>query len=373
MRGGTSKGVFFREDALPPPGSERDTLFLAVIGSPDPYGRQLDGLGGGISSLSKVVSVAVSTRPDADVDYTFGQVAIDKPAIDYSANCGNLSAAVGPFAVNEGLVPSPDDGEFTVRLYNTNTASVIRATIQVRDGKARADGDFVIPGVAEPGAAVKLDYLSPGGSTTGAVLPTGEARTVLAVGATEVIASCVDAAVPLVIVRAEDVGCTGGESVETLAADQELLAALDGLRRAGAVAMGLATDPAGTALASPKVVIVGPPTSYRTLSGEALLPGSHDLAVRMISMEQVHRAVPGTGALCLAVAVQIPETVAHSTSSAARNEPLRLGTPSGVVTVVADVDITGEAPVARSASMYRTARTLMRGEVPWPTNGDGAA
>lgn len=363
MRGGTSKGVFFREDALPPPGPERDRLLLAVLGSPDPYGRQLDGMGGGISSLSKVISVQPSLRADADIDFTFGQVAITQPVVDYSANCGNLSAAVGPFAVNEGLVPPPADGPVTLRIHNTNTGTVIRSTFHVSGGTACQTGDLAIPGVAATGPSVKLDYLSPGGSTTGALLPTGAVTTELTIDGSDITISCVDATIPLAIVSAKDVGLTGAEPIAEIGDDSALMATLDQVRRAAAVAMGMAATPTEAALASPKVAIIGPPAAYRTISDESLDSDSHDLSVRMISMEQVHRAVPGIGALCLAVAAQIPGTVAHQTGQRTGGASLRLGTPSGVVTVAADIAEEDGRLVARTASMYRTARTLMRGEV----------
>ena len=366
MRGGTSKGVLFREDVLPPAGPVRDALFLTVIGSPDPYGRQLDGLGGGISSLSKVISAQSSTRPDADVEFTFGQVAVDKPVVDYSANCGNLSAAVGPFAVNEGLVQRPADGEITLRIHNTNTNTILHSTFEVRDGTALQTGDLTIPGVAGSGPSVRLDYLSPGGSSTGALLPTGDPTDSFDIGDTSVTVSCVDATIPLAIVAADELGLTGSEPIDVLAGNHDLLATLDRIRRQAAVAMGMAAHAADAALASPKIAVVGRPAPYHTISGELHDRDSHDLAVRVISMEQVHRAVPGIGALCLAVAAHIPGTIPHRLAPATAGTALRVGTPSGVVTAAADVHTAGETVVAQSASMYRTARVLMRGEVSVP-------
>lgn len=363
MRGGTSKGVLFREDVLPARGPERDALFLSVIGSPDPYRRQLNGMGGGISSLSKVISAQASPRPDADVEFTFGQVAIDTPVVDYSANCGNLSAAVGPFAVNEGLVPRPADGQVTLRIHNTNTNSILRSTFEVSNGSALQTGDLSIPGVGGTGPSVRLDYLDPGGSTTGALLPAGSATTTLSVGESRFTVSCVDATVPMVFVLAEDLGLTGTEGIDELADNRDVMGTLDALRRAGAVAMGMATEPTEVALASPKIAVVGPPADYHTISGELIPHSSYDIAVRTISMEQVHRAVPGIGALCLVAATQIAGTIPQHLAGAASGSPVRLGTPSGIVTAEADVRHDGDQFVAHSASMYRTARTLMRGEV----------
>lgn len=363
MRGGTSKGVFFREEVLPPAGEERDTLFLSVIGSPDPYRRQLNGMGGGVSSLSKVVSVRRSDRTDADVEYTFGQVAIDRPVVDYSGNCGNLSSAVGPFAVDEGVIPRPDDGVVTLRLYNTNTGKLLRSTFEVRDGAAAVSGDLEIPGIAGTGAPVRLEYLSPGGAVTGSLLPTGEASTEVEVDGVPFTVSCVDASNPVVFVAARDLGLTGAEPNEDLAADHRLMDTLDHIRRAGAVAMGLAASAGEAPLANPKVAVVAAPTDYETLSGSRIARDSFDLAVRMLSMEPVHGAVTGTGAMCLAVATQIPGTIPYRLTSACPGGPTRLGCPSGVVTVEADVEVMDGVPLVRTASLYRTARRLMQGAV----------
>ena len=363
MRGGTSKGVFFREDVLPARGPERDALFLSVIGSPDPYRRQLDGMGGGISSLSKVISAQASPRPDADVEFTFGQVAVDAPVVDYSANCGNLSAAVGLFAVNESLVPRPADGRVTLRIHNTNTNSLLRSTFEVSNGSAAQIGDLSIPGVAGTGPSVRLDYLDPGGSTTGALLPTGSATTTLSVGESQVTVSCVDATVPMVFVLAEDLGLTRTESIDELANNADVMDTLDDLRCAGAVAMGMATEPTEVAMASPKIAVVGVPSDYHTISGDSVPRSSFDIAVRTISMEQVHRAVPGIGGLCLVAATQIAGSIPQRLAGSGSGCPVRLGTPSGIVTAESDVRHDGQQFIAHSASMYRTARTLMRGEV----------
>ncbi|MGW8379008.1 PrpF domain-containing protein [Streptomyces sp. ODS28] len=366
MRGGTSKGVFFREEVLPPAGEERDALFLSVTGSPDPYGRQLDGMGGGASSLSKVVSVRGSERADADVEYTFGQVAIDRPVVDYSGNCGNLSSAVGPFAVDEGVVPPPDDGFVTLRVLNTNTGKLFRSAFEVRGGTAVVSGDLEVPGVAGTGAPVRLEYLSPGGARTGSLLPAGSASTRLDTPRGPVTVSCVDASNPVVFVAAGELGLTGAETREHLASDGQLMDTLDHIRREGAVATGLAASAAAAPLANPKVAVVAAPSAYETLSGSRIAPDAFDLAVRMLSMEQVHGAVPGTGALCLAVATQIPGTVPHRLTSARPGAPTRLGTPSGVLPVEADVVAGDGVAQARTASLYRTARPLMRGAVAVP-------
>jgi 2-methylaconitate cis-trans-isomerase PrpF len=363
MRGGTSKGVFFRDEMLPSPGAQRDALFLSVLGSPDPYGRQLNGMGGGTSSLSKVVSVQRSSRPDADVEYTFGQVSVDRPVVDYSGNCGNLSSAVGPFAVDEGLIPRPADGPVTLRVYNTNTRKVFHSTFEVRGGSAVVAGDFVMAGVAGSGAPIRLDYLAPAGAKTGVLLPTGGATVELAICDRSMTVSCVDASNPVVFVSAADLGLSATESVTALASDHSLLQTLDRIRRAGAVAMGLAASCGDVPLANPKVAVVAAPANYRTISGCPVAHDSFDLAVRMVSMERIHPAVTGTGALCVAVATQVPGTIPQQLTRGQSGARTRIGTPSGVVTVDADVVLEHESPHVRSASLYRTARRLMRGEV----------
>ncbi len=363
MRGGTSNGVFFRDEVLPPPGAQRDAVFLSVLGSPDPYGRQLDGMGGGVSSLSKVVTVCRSDRIDADVEYTFGQVAVDQPVVDYSANCGNLSSAVGPFAVDEGLLGDVPDGPLTVRIFNTNTATVLQADFEVRDGRAAVAGDLAIPGVAGTGAPMRLCYLEPGGAKTGAVLPTGDPTTDVDIAAGRQVVSCVDVSAATVFVAAADLGLTGTESPADLGADASLLACLEELRRAGAVAMGLAAHTGAVAAAGPKIAMVAPPADYTTISGARIDGDTFDVAVRMISMGQPHGAIPGTGALCVAAATRIPGTIPHRLTRAGAGAATAIATPSGVLTVEADVTVTDGAPRVASASLYRTARALMRGSV----------
>ncbi|WP_308817363.1 PrpF domain-containing protein [Pseudonocardia alni] len=366
MRGGTSKGLFFREEDLPEPGPERDDLFLAVTGSPDPYGRQLDGMGGGVSSLSKVVSVRASGRTDVDLEYTFGQVAVDRPLVDYSGNCGNLSSAVGPFAVDEGLLGPVPDGEVTLRILNTNTGKILRAAFAVEAGAAEVSGDLRIPGVAGSGAPVRLDYLDPGGARTGALLPAGSARTRLRVDGWEFHVSCVDATNPVVFVDASSLGLTGVECPARIDDDADLLALLERLRRAGAAAMGLAGDDGVVPEANPKIAIVGRARDYHDLSGRLVEGADHDLSVRMLSMGRVHRAVTGTGALCAAVAARVPGSVLDEVGEPGPAGGLRIGSPSGVLTVEADVVVTPAGPYARSASLHRTARRLMRGAVAVP-------
>ncbi len=363
MRGGSSKGVFFKNTDLPADEDARDRIFLHVLGSPDPYGRQLNGMGGGVSSVSKAVIVGPPSVAGADVDYTFAQIAIDRPVVDYSATCGNLSSAIGPFAVDAGILKAGPDGTRTVRVHNTNTRKIYDATFQVRDGAFDEAGDFVIPGVAGGGSCIRLDYFDPGGATTAALLPTGNAVDVLDVpGVGAVEASMVDASTALVLVAAERFGKTAAESVAELEADRPFMETLDKVRRAAAVAMGLAKSPETAPLGNPKIGIVGRPAAYRTLAGDEVRPDGADLAARIVSMGQVHRVLPLTGAMCLAVACRIPGSIPNAL---VRLQPgdLRLANPSGVLPVDAKVTVTNADVRAESVTVYRTARPLMAGHV----------
>lgn len=365
MRGGTSKGLFFRESDLPPEGPARDGLFLRALGSPDGFGRQLDGMGGGLSSLSKIVVVRASARPGVDLEYTFGQAAIREPVIDYSGNCGNLSAAVVPFALGAGLI-ALDDGDRTVVVHNTNTDKPIRVRLIVKGGVAATEGGLAIPGVAGTGAPIELEYLEPGGARTGALLPAGAARTTLRHDGRDYAASLVDAATPMVLVAAGDLGMSATESPDELDADPGVQSLLDGLRRAGAVAMGLADRPEEAPLAVPKIAVVAGPRAARTIDEAELPADAADVAVRVISMGQTHRAIPGTAALAVAVAARLAGSVVAEAASSAEGDVLRIATPSGVVTARAVVALRTDGPHADSASLLRTARPLMRGQVAVP-------
>lgn len=367
MRGGSSKGAFFRWDDVPPPGPERDRLFLEVIGSPDPYKRQLNGLGGGVSSLSKAVVVGPSTHPDADVDYTFGQVVIDEPVVDYSAPCGNLSSAVGPFAVDYRVfAPAAAGSEGLVRIHDTNTGKLIHAHVPLgNDGDVRIAGDFEIPGVAGAGARIQLDWLDPGGAATGRLLPTGNVRDVIEVpGVGEIEVSIVDAACCCIVVRAEDVGLTARENVDGLETDHELMARLETIRRVAAVRAGMAETPEGAAKAAPKMAVIGRPGDYTTLAGTGLAAADMDIAVRAVSMGQIHRVLPLTASMCLAVACRVEGTLANDIAGGvAAGDDLRLGNPSGVLPLGARVAGNGGGPRAETVTVYRTARALMEGHV----------
>lgn len=365
MRGGTSRAVMFHRRDLPPQ-AEWDPIFLAAMGSPDPNGRQLNGMGGGISSLSKICILSPSERPDADVDYTFAQIQIREAQVDYRGNCGNMSSAVGPFAVDEGLV-RPNGDTAVVRIFNTNTNKIIRSTFPLLDGRAAVQGDLAIPGVAGTGAPIRLDFLEPGGSGTGKLLPTGNVVDRLEVPGLGVIeASLVDAARPCVIVRAQDIGLRGTELPEALDANVDVLSKLEAIRRTASVVMGIAPDlnEAARVKGAPGVGFVAPPMDASTLSGEPIKAADVDLTARFISNGQPHRALPVTSSLCLSVAARITGTVVHQ---CLRQEPegsLRLGMPSGILTVGADVsrDTTGRW-AAHSGAFFRTARRLFDGRI----------
>ena len=365
MRGGTSRAVMFHASDLP----ERaawDPIFMAAMGTPDPNGRQLNGMGGGISSLSKVCVLAPSTRDDADIDYTFAQVQIKDAAVDYRGNCGNMSSAVGPFAVDEGII-RPNGETAVVRIFNTNTKKIIRSTFPLKNGRAATDGTMAIPGVAGFGAPVKLDFLTPGGATTGKLLPTGHVTDWLDIeGLGRLEVSCIDAANACVFVRARDLGLTGRELPDALDANADLLATLQKIRRAASVAMGIAADEneAGTIAGVPIIGFVAPPMDSPTLSGVPIVAADVDLTARFLSNGQPHRALPLTASLCTAVAARIDGTVAHQAVGGTTAGAIRIGMPSGILTVDADVgrDATG-AWVAHSGAFYRTARRLFDGRI----------
>ena len=366
MRGGTSKAVMFHARDLPAEREAWAPIFAAAMGSPDPYGRQLDGMGGGVSSLSKACVLAPSERDDADVDYTFAQVVIREARVDYRQNCGNMSSAVGPFALEEGLVTASGETA-TVRIFNTNTRKIIHGTFPVESGLPRYDGDLSIPGVGGTGAPIRLDFLLPGGATTGRLLPSGAALDRLEVpGLGAIEASLVDAANAAVFVRARDVGLSGTELPEALESRPEVLARLDAIRRAASIRMGIAPDEeaARRTMSVPFVAIVAPPADAPSLTGETIRAGEMDVLARVISNGQPHRALPLTISLCTAVAARIAGTVvAEALSSMAGTGALRLGMPSGVLTVGAEVVQEGGEWVARAGSFYRTARRLFEGRV----------
>ena len=380
MRGGTSKGVFFRLQDLPAaaqaPGTARDALLLRVAGSPDPYGKQTDGMGGATSSTSKVVILAPSTRPGHDVDYLFGQVSIDAAFVDWSGNCGNLSAAVGPFAIANGLVDSarvPHDGIATVRIWQANIGKTIIAQVHITGGAVQETGDFELDGVAFPAAEVRLEFMEPAADEDGAggaMFPTGNVVDELAVpGVGTLRATLINAGIPTIFVHAADIGCTGTELQETINSDPAALARFEAIRAHGAVRMGLiaTVDDAARRQHTPKVAFVAPPASYTASSGKAVAAADVDLLVRALSMGRLHHAMMGTAAVAIATAAAIPGTLVNLAAGGGQRRAVRFGHPSGTLRVGAEAtrQSNGEWTVTK-ALMGRSARVLMSGWVHVP-------
>jgi 2-methylaconitate cis-trans-isomerase PrpF len=368
MRGGTSRGLMFRADDLPADRAHWDAIFCAAMGSPDPNGRQLNGMGGGLSSLSKVCVIGRPSRADADIDYSFAQVAINEARVDMSSNCGNMSSAVGPFAVDEGFITAAD-GPVTVRIHNTNTRKIIHSSFEVRDGRALQNGTLAIPGVAGTGAPIRLEFLEPGGAITGKLLPTGEVTEELDVpGVGRIDVSMVDAGNACVFVRAESLGLKGNETPHQIEHDARVMEALLAIRAHASVAMGIAADEAHARakMTTPSIGIISSPQAWSSLDGEHFDADAADVTVRMISSNQPHRALPLTASLCVAVAASIPDTLVHSVARFPGNGPLRLGMPSGVLTVSAEVRRDRDGWYAQCGSFYRTARRLFEGRVCLP-------
>jgi len=365
MRGGTSKAIMFHARDLPSERAEWDAIFLAAMGSPDPHGRQLDGMGGGISSLSKVCVIAPSQREDADIDYTFAQVQVKQARVDYGANCGNMSSAVGPFALDEGLVTAADS-EATVRIFNTNTRKLIHSIFGVHGGRAAVEGALAIPGVAGSGAPIRLDFIEPGGATTGRLLPSGNASDVLDIpGLGRMEISMVDAANACAFVAAEALGLKGTEMPEELERNAAALDALAAIRLHASVAMGVAgtLDAARARTAIPFIGFVSPAQDAPTLSGERLSSSAADVTLRMISNGQPHRALPLSASLCAAVAARIEGSTVWKAARRDAGDRLRLAMPSGVLTVGAQVRHDDAGWHATRGSFYRTARRLFEGYV----------
>ncbi|PZU36142.1 MAG: 2-methylaconitate cis-trans isomerase PrpF [Acidovorax sp.] len=386
LRGGTSKGVFFRLQDLPAaaqqPGAARDALLLRVIGSPDPYGKQIDGMGGATSSTSKAVIVSPSTRPGHDVDYLFGQVAIDSPFVDWSGNCGNLSAAVGPFAIASGLVAPgriPHDGVCTVRIWQANIGKTIVAHVPVAGGQVQETGDFALDGVAFPAAEVLLEFLDPadggeGGEGGGSALfPTGQLVDTLDVpGVGRLQATLINAGIPTIFLNARDVGCTGTELQDAINGDAAALARFEAIRAWGAVKMGLIHDvaEAATRQHTPKLAFVAPPADYVASSGKAVRAADIDLLVRALSMGKLHHAMMGTAAVAIGAAAAVPGTLVHQAASGGPRTAVpgsvRFGHPSGTLRVGAEAALVNGQWRVTKALMSRSARILMEGWVRVP-------
>ena len=379
MRGGTSKGVFFRLQDLPEaarePGAARDALLMRVIGSPDPYGKHTDGMGGATSSTSKCVIVSPSTRPGHDVDYLYGQVAIDTAFVDWSGNCGNLSTAVGPFAIASGIIDAarlPRDGVVAVRVWQANIGKTIVVHVPVRDGEVQETGDFELDGVTFPAAEIVLEFLDPadeGEGEGGATLPTGNVVDRLDVpGVGELEVSLVNAGIPTVFVNAADLGYRGTELQGAITGDPLALARLESIRAHAAVRMGLIAD---TSLASgrqhtPKLAFVAPPADYLASSGRTVAAAEIDLLVRAMSMGKLHHAMMGTAAVAIATAAAIPGTLVNRAAGGGQRESIRFGHPSGTLQVGAQAEQVSGQWVVRKAVMSRSARVLMEGWVRVP-------
>jgi 2-methylaconitate isomerase len=363
MRGGTSKALMFHRGDLPERQESWAPIFLAAMGTPDPNGRQLDGMGGGISSLSKVCVIGPPTHPEADVDYTFAQIGIDSATVDYGANCGNMSSAVGPFAVDEGLVKVLADGPTTVRIHNTNTSKLIIARFAVEGGRAAVHGPLALDGVAGTGAPICLEFRDLAGARTGRLLPTGEPLHTLSLpDGRAVRVSLVDAANPCAFVDAADLGLIGNERPEDIEVNKALMAHLEALRQQASILMGLAPDrqAAAATRSVPFIGMVAPPRPWRTQSGVDRSASEADIAVRMLSSGNPHRAIPITSALCVAVACRTPGTLPAQLCSSSTG-PLRIGHASGTIMVEAEQDVRQGRVL--HASVYRTARRLFQGEV----------
>jgi 2-methylaconitate cis-trans-isomerase PrpF len=359
-RGGTSRAVIFNTNDLPSDKSLWPSIFRSVIGSPDPNGRQLDGMGGGVSSLSKICVVGPAAEKDADVDYTFAAIGVKDDEVDFGGNCGNMTSAIGPFAVDTGLVARPQDGEASVMIRNTNTNKLIRATFPVENGEAVADGDFAIDGVAGNASKIKLAFLNPAGAKTGKTLPTGNVTDTF----DGITATCIDVGNPAVFVPASELNISGFILADEIEAHPTLLKQLDSIRRQAAVAMGMAKTTSEASGVIPRISIVSPPQAHVLLSGEQMDEKSCDLVVRSISVGQPHRAVPITVALALAVASRLDGSVVNSCTSKTPVDVdgVTLGHNSGKLLVSATFDTNG---TVQDATVFRTARRLMDGKVYW--------
>ena len=378
MRGGTSKGVFFRLHDLPQdaqvPGAARDALLLRVIGSPDPYGKHTDGMGGATSSTSKCVVLSKSTQPDHDVDYLYGQVSIDSAFVDWSGNCGNLSAAVGPFAIANGLVDAsriPRDGTAMVRIWQANIGKTIVAHVPVTNGEVQETGDFELDGVAFPAAEIVLEFIDPSdeGEAGGAMFPTGNLVDELDVpGIGTLKATMITAGIPTVFVNAADIGFDGSELQGAINEDKAALAKLEAIRIAGALCMGLiqTADEAATRQHTPKVAFVAPARDYVSSGGKRIAASDIDLNVRAMSMGKLHHAMMGTASVAIATAAAIPGTLVNLAAGGGTRAAVRFGHPSGTLRVGADVQQVDGQWIVTKAVMSRSARVLMEGAVRVP-------
>ncbi|WP_277591175.1 2-methylaconitate cis-trans isomerase PrpF [Pseudomonas chlororaphis] len=369
MRGGSSKGVFFLDEHLPPAGAERDAILLRVIGSPDAYGKQIDGMGGATSSTSKVVVIGKSAREDCDVDYLFGAAAIEAPVIDWSGNCGNLSAAVGPYAISAGFVEAPRNGTAVVRIWQANIQKRIIAHVPMHDGEVQEEGDFVLDGVAFPAAEVVLEFLRPGG-TDGSLLPTGNALDELDIPELgSVPVTLLNAGNPTIFVDAARLGLSGTETQEQVNGDSALLARLESIRAHCTVVMGLAESAEeATRLRphTPKLCFVARPRAYQAAGGKQVQPEDIDVIARILSMGRLHHAITGTGAVAVAVAAALEGTLVNRIVGDIGDRQVRMGHTAGSVAVGAQTVLEQGRWRVDKAVMSRSARRLMEGWVRIP-------
>ena len=379
MRGGTSKGVFFSLKDLPEaaqvPGPARDALLLRVIGSPDPYDKQIDGMGGATSSTSKTVILSKSTRADHDVDYLFGQVSIDKPFVDWSGNCGNLSAAVGSFAISNGLVDAsriPHNGVAVVRVWQANIGKTIIAHVPITNGEVQETGDFELDGVTFPAAEVQVEFMDPAAEEEGgggSMFPTGNLVDELEVpGVGTFKATMINAGIPTIFVNAEDIGYTGTELQGAINGDPKALLMFETIRAYGALRMGLISnlEEAAKRQHTPKVAFVAKPADYVASSGKAIAAGDVDLLVRALSMGKLHHAMMGTAAVAIGTAAAISGTLVNLAAGGIERTAVRFGHPSGTLRVGAEATLENGEWVVKKAIMSRSARVLMEGYVRVP-------
>ncbi|RYY80582.1 MAG: 2-methylaconitate cis-trans isomerase PrpF [Moraxellaceae bacterium] len=376
MRGGTSKGVFFRLTDLPEaaqvPGIARDKLFMRVIGSPDAYGAHIDGMGGATSSTSKCVIISKSSQPDHDVDYLYGQVSIDKAFVDWSGNCGNLSTGAGAFALHAGLVdPSriPQDGVCEVRVWQANIGKTIIARVPVTNGQVQETGDFELDGVTFPAAEIVLEFMNPSDDGDSSMFPTGNLVDELEVeGLGTLKATMISAGIPTVFVNAEDIGYSGTELREAINSNPAALAKFEAIRIAGALRMGLIKDPAEAATRqhTPKVAFVAKPKDYVASSGKTIKADDIDLLVRALSMGKLHHAMMGTAAVAIGTAAAIPGTLVNLAAGGGERQAVRFGHPSGTLRVGAEAKLVNGEWTVTKAIMSRSARILMEGWVRVP-------
>ncbi|EPS8832253.1 2-methylaconitate cis-trans isomerase PrpF [Vibrio parahaemolyticus] len=377
MRGGTSKGVFFNLEDLPSEaqvaGEARDKLLLRVIGSPDPYGKQIDGMGGATSSTSKTVIVSRSSRDDHDVDYLFGQVSIDKPFVDWSGNCGNLSAAIGPFAIHAGLIPQdrlPENGIVTVRVWQVNISKTILVHVPIVNGFVQETGEFELDGVTFPAAEIQVDFVDPADGE-GSMFPTGNLVDDLVVPDVGTFnATFINAGIPTIFIDAESIGYQGTELQDDINNDDAALAMFESIRAHGALKMGLISEleEAQTRQHTPKIAFVSKPKNYQSSSGKAVNESEIDVLVRALSMGKLHHAMMGTAAVAIASAACVPGTLVNLAAGGGEKESVTFGHPSGTLKVGAQAKQTEQGWVVQKAIMSRSARILMEGFVRVPSD-----